>query len=354
MFRTDSTSPFCTVTDLKDPTDYRIYVIPVNMKGAGQPQSPQGTFVRTLTAPQPITAEKPNFQKETLDEDNINPVMVIVFGGASGFLLILVTITLAVRVRCNRRANLPRENSKVIVTTIADLDFHDDHLNDRVPLRSSKSGLTSSCSQETGKEILELEGSPQSGYGSGESGRVVQPDYHQRQHPLFPNNGDPVFARRNSESIPRQQDHPYLMFPPGHNFCTLRKPGAPAPTVQFSDPPECSNLPTDTYITDGSHRRNFVESADEIVAQYREKQKAGFMYGTLRHPRIVQTKPGHEGGPAGYGTGDAYLAGGAEEHTCGGTVVPPPPMFEEGNMSQKTPLIGKKGKEKKDKMESRV
>ena len=98
-----------------------------------------------------------------------------------------------------------------------------------------------------------------------------------------------------------------------------------------------------------------MESAEEIVAQYREKQKAGFMYGTLRHPRILQTKPGHEGGgaPQGYGVpGEAFL-GGAEEHTCGGSVVPPPPMFEEGNMSQKTPLIGKKVKEK-NKMESRV
>ena len=43
----------------------------------------------------------------------------------------------------------------------------------------------------------------------------------------------------------------------------------------------------------------------------------------------------------------------SDEH---GHVVPPPPMFEEGNLNMKTPLITKKcGKtEKKDKMESRV
>jgi len=91
VFRGDSLSPGFVVTGLKDSTDYRVYVIPVNMKGSGQPQSPQGTLVRTLTAPQPITAEKPNFQKESSDQDNINPLMVIAFGGASGFLLILVT-----------------------------------------------------------------------------------------------------------------------------------------------------------------------------------------------------------------------------------------------------------------------
>ena len=51
---------------------------------------------------------------------------------------------------------------------------------------------------------------------------------------------------------------------------------------------------------------------------------------------------------------------GFPEHTCGlgpgPSVVPPPPMFEEGNVNPKTPLIAKKvGKgEKKDKMESRV
>ena len=71
VYKGMSTQPVFSVTDLKDSTDYRVYVIPVNMKGTGQPQSPQGTFVRTLTAPQPIMAEKPNFHKENKKE-NIN------------------------------------------------------------------------------------------------------------------------------------------------------------------------------------------------------------------------------------------------------------------------------------------
>ena len=77
------------------------------------------------------------------------------------------------------------------------------------------------------------------------------------------------------------------------------------------------------------------------------------MYGTLRHQGRSH---GHDGMTNG------------QEHTCGlglgppGSVVPPPPMFEEGNIGSKTPLIaqkqkcvvGKKPGEKKDKMESRV
>ena len=90
------------------------------------------------------------------------------------------------------------------------------------------------------------------------------------------------------------------------------------------------------------------------MAQYREKQKAGFMYGTLRR-----------GQESGYSNSNIMItpqfSADYPEHTCGlaagaGSVVPPPPMFEEGNVNPKTPLIAKKvGKsEKKDKMESRV
>jgi len=367
VFRGDSTDPNFTVTNLKDSTDYRVYVIPVNMKGLGQPQNPQGTFIRTLTAPQPITAEKPNFQKEDKEKENLNPIMVIIFGGASGFVLIIVTITLAVRVRCSRRTNLTRDNSKVVVTTIADLEFHDDHLNDRVPLRSSKSGLTSSCSQETGKDISEFEGSPQSGYGSGESAQAIQQDFHQHSA----DKAESIFSGRGPESI--NHDHPYLMFPTmsgqshTHNFCTMRK--HPPMSVQFADHPDVDHkLPQDSFGVNcnselSCRRNNFVESAEEIVAQYREKQKAGFMYGTLRHPRTVQTELLHESGTysqnlMGPQFGEFNIKN--DEHTCGASgvqsVVPPPPMFEEGNMNPKTPLIAKKnGKpEKKDKMESRV
>jgi hypothetical protein len=142
------------------------------------------------------------------------------------------------------------------------------------------------------------------------------------------------------------------MFPPRHtqNFCTLRKPRQATPPIQ----PDLPELPERSReSSQDAYGRPFVESAEEIVAQYREKQKAGFMYGTLhRQPRILQTKPG--GGPEASGGFQPFLGQEHEQHTCGGSVVPPPPMFEEGVMSQKTPLIGKKGKDKKDKMESRV
>ena len=329
VFRASDTAPVFSVTNLKDSTDYRVYVIPVNMKGPGQPQSPSGTFVRTLTAPQPITAEKPNFHKENQAE-NINPIMVIVFGGATGFLLIVVTITLAVRVRCSRPPELGREESKVVVTTIADLEFSDDHLTDRVPLRSSQSGVTSPLSPHsphspdlrTGKDILEFDGSsPGGGYG-------VDPDQeYQQQQQSCP--GEPGSALGLGQHHP---DHlaPFLMLPPAsqhsRTFYTLRKPHSGASS--FSKHPE--ELPG---LAGGCSRR----SAQEFIAQYREKQKAGFMYGTLRHNSAM-----------------TY----SDPHTCPVTqgVLPPPPAFEEGNINPKTPLLTKKvGKsEKKDKMESRV
>ena len=365
VYKAMSTQPVFSVTDLKDSKDYRVYVIPVNMKGTGQPQSPQGTFVRTLTAPQPIMAEKPNFHKENKKE-NINPIMVIIFGGASGFVLIVVTITLAVRVRCSRRSGaVPggREaDAKVVVTTIADLEFRDDHLNDRVPLRSSKSGLTSSGSQEIGKDMSEFEGSPQSGYGSGESARIIQYEFRQQSSAETSGATNSMFDLAPPDQLrePHSGQQPFLMLPPlgpghqGHNFYTLRKhqtsisggAGGPGPG-HCSQPADADHKlpgpPRVSEINTGCRRNNFgaAESAEEFVAQYREKQRAGFMYGTLR-------RPAHE------------LA--IAEHTCGlgapGSVVPPPPMFEEGNIGSKTPLIaqkkvGKKG-EKKDKMESRV
>ena len=371
VYKAMRTQPVFSVTDLEDSKDYRVYVIPVNMKGTGQPQSPQGTFVRTLTAPQPIMAEKPNFHKES-KKDNINPIMVIIFGGASGFVLIVVTITLAVRVRCSRRsgagAGTREADTKVVVTTIADLEFRDDHLNDRVPLRSSKSGLTSSVSQEMGgKDISEFEGSPQSGYGSGESARIIQQDFRQQSSAAEAGATNTMFDLAPPDHL-RDPGQGFLMLPPlapghqsghhnGHNFYTLRKhqtsissggTGGPGHCSQDADH-KLSGVPRVAEINSsgGCRRNNFgsAESAEEFVAQYREKQRAGFMYGTLRH----QVRPhGHE------------MTSG--EHTCGlgppGSVVPPPPMFEEGNIGSKTPLlaqkkVGKKG-EKKDKMESRV
>ena len=376
VYKAMSTQPVFSVTDLKDSKDYRVYVIPVNMKGTGQPQSPQGTFVRTLTAPQPIMAEKPNFHKENKKE-NINPIMVIIFGGASGLVLIVVTITLAVRVRCSRRSGSgsggrDSGDTKVVVTTIADLEFRDDHLNDRVPLRSSKSGLTSSVSQEIGKDISEFEGSPQSGYGSGESARIIQPDFRQ-QSSVSTDIGatNTMFDLAPPDHLRGEPGQPFLMLPPlgpghhnnagGHNFYTLRKHQTPISAPGGPHPGHCSSQEVDhklaAEINSRGRNQNFAnssaaaESAEEFVAQYREKQRAGFMYGTLRRPH------GHD-----------VLTNG-QEHTCGlglgppGSVVPPPPMFEEGNIGSKTPLIaqkqkcvavGKKPGEKKDKMESRV
>ena len=370
VYKGMSTQPVFSVTDLKDSTDYRVYVIPVNMKGTGQPQSPQGTFVRTLTAPQPIMAEKPNFHKENKKE-NINPIMVIIFGGASGFVLIVVTITLAVRVRCSRRAGPGAgggPDSKVVVTTIADLEFRDDHLNDRVPLRSSKSGLTSSGSQETGKDISEFEGSPQSGYGNEDSARTIQHDFRQQSSGDGATNS--MFDMTPADHLHDPPQQPFLMLPPGpghsHNFYTLRKHQTSISPGHFSQDadhklpgPRGSEINRrnqfgDTNNTISSLNNTIsgqfggAESAEEFVAQYREKQKAGFMYGTLRHA-----------GRAAISADNPRMRTQAE-HTCGlgPPVVPPPPMFEEGNVSSKTPLItqkkvGKKG-EKKDKMESRV
>ena len=145
-------------------------------------------------------------------KDNINPIMVIIFGGASGLVLIVVTITLAVRVRCSRRHSLAREDSKVVVTTIADLEFHDDHLSDRVALRSSKSGLTSSCSPENGKDISEFEGSPPSGYGSGESARILPHEFRQVAGGLEPGPGPGQQLGAAGSLFSDQQ--PYLMLAP--------------------------------------------------------------------------------------------------------------------------------------------
>ena len=304
VFRGVNTGPMFSVTDLKDSTDYRVYVIPVNMKGPGPPQSPSGTPVRTLTAPQPITAEKPNFHKD--DRTDINPLMVIIFGGATGLVLIVVTITLAVRVRCSRRSNLGREeNSKVVVTTIQDLELSDDHSTDRMALRSSKSGLTSPP---------EFEG--------GDTTHTIHREFHQQHQTSDP--ASSFFSDLKTGDLGLSEQKPFLMLPPmgqqhSRNFYTLRKP--PGTTLSFSNHP-------------GEHDDS-RRSAQEFVTQYREKQKAGFMYGTLR----PSSSTGYQ--------------------ECGGSqaVLPPPPMFEEGNVNPKTPLLlpKKTGKsDKKDKMESRV
>ena len=54
IFHFESQEPVFAVGGLKDSTEYRVYVTPVNMKGVGQPQDPQGTLVRTNTEPKPL------------------------------------------------------------------------------------------------------------------------------------------------------------------------------------------------------------------------------------------------------------------------------------------------------------
>ena len=113
---------------------------------------------------------------------------------------------------------MTREDSKVVVTTIADLEFRDDQRDERVALQSSKSGITSSCSQETGKDISEFEGSHGSGFGSGESARIIQQDFRQ-QHSLDGGSAvpSPMFPDINPvDQLGHHESHqqPFLMLPP--------------------------------------------------------------------------------------------------------------------------------------------
>ena len=56
----DNTDPVFTVTNLKDSTDYWVYVTPFNMKGNGQPQNRNGQIIRTETAAKPLVEQPPN------------------------------------------------------------------------------------------------------------------------------------------------------------------------------------------------------------------------------------------------------------------------------------------------------
>ena len=56
----DNTNPVFTVTNLKDSTDYWVYVTPFNMKGNGQPQNRNGQIIRTETAAKPLVEQPPN------------------------------------------------------------------------------------------------------------------------------------------------------------------------------------------------------------------------------------------------------------------------------------------------------
>ena len=74
------------------------------------------------------------------EDEYLTPVTVMVLGSSAGLLLILIIVILAVRVRRARRANISRDTSKVVVTTITDLEFDDNLSSDRLPLGPSISG----------------------------------------------------------------------------------------------------------------------------------------------------------------------------------------------------------------------
>ena len=114
--------------------------------------------------------------------------------------------------------------------------------------------------------------------------------------------------------------------------------------------------------------RNVLDSPDDLIAEYRDKQRAGFMYGTLRNAR--SSRSGLDDGSladgpeviAGLGPESGLLVHDQLVHEGeegAKSVVPPPPMFEENKLNAKTPLVGKNGRpakngKKQDKMESRV
>ena len=117
---------------------------------------------------------------------------------------------------------MAREDSKVVVTTIADLEFRDDQRDERVALQSSKSGITTSCSAETGKDISEFEGNCGSGFGNGESAaRIIQSDFRQQQRSLDGGGGNSVSSSLFPDINPVEQlghhenhQQPFLMLPP--------------------------------------------------------------------------------------------------------------------------------------------
>ena len=59
VYTAKATDPFFSVINLKDSTDYRVYITPFNMKGKGQPQI-KNTIVRTNTEPKPLIEMQPN------------------------------------------------------------------------------------------------------------------------------------------------------------------------------------------------------------------------------------------------------------------------------------------------------
>ncbi len=139
VHKATSDKPVFTVHNLNESTEYRVYITPVNMKGLGQPQSQQGTTVRTYAEAKPVIE---NPEKSPENRENIDPLLIMIFGGASGILLVIISILLALKIRCSQKPQqIGHDNGKMAVTTITDVEFHDDHHgpSDRMPLAMDNS-----------------------------------------------------------------------------------------------------------------------------------------------------------------------------------------------------------------------
>ena len=385
VYAETSDKPTFSVHNLKESTEYRVFITPINMKGRGQPQGPRGTEVRTNGEPKPlITNPEESGQEE--DADNaLNPLLVIIFGGSTGLLLILVTITLAVRVRCAaaaaRRGSVSRDTSKVVVTTITDMEYPDHHRRDHrdsdtPSLSGGEQQSLDSDSYTTTKPSYSDESFPLSVPPPGGSSSV-DPSYLKPKHsnppppPPPPAYGhhkqQPPSYQQTTTNVNGRQYFNYGQVPPttpdlaSHAYCTMRRPNPMS--VQFADQQAAATAAglgiDEVGPPPHNSRHHLHHQLDSEVIEFCEKQKAAFMYGTLRNKQHHHTDPAaaqsnFNGFPK-LGGGGRGVVGGGEDPGC---VVPPPPMFEEGNLNMKTPLIAKKcggGKtEKKDKMESRV
>jgi hypothetical protein len=419
VFHLESQDPVFAVAGLKDSTEYRVYVTPVNMKGVGQPQDPGGTLVRTNTEPKPLIEDPKNDGGggagggggkgflDGEDGDGMNPLMVMIFGGATGLVFILATITLAAKVRCagggrnsgNSNSNssdgggggrLSRHNSKVlVVTTIADMDFDEEKSNggcstadlDREDALYASSGGGGSNTRRP----MYLTGSGgEGGTGSGAitSGYMRLPPDQQHQPLEYPS----YLMCPSAATMTSSSAH-------AHNYCTLRKQppharmgndngeladGGESSAMGTTSGGSCSRLlePPPPMPMPEDEASDDVNSPRELLLQMSQwdKHRAGFMYGTLRHPAAGGQRHNHQLPPRQFAGGNPLPPGAVK--ACrgeelggggGGGVVPPPPMFEEGGLvarsnngggvvvaggTLKKCPIGKP--EKKDKMESRV
>ena len=187
--------PEFTIQNLNESTEYRVYITPINMKGTGKPQSQQGTTVRTIAEAKPVIE---NPEKGQENRETIDPLLIIIFGGASGILLVIISILLAVKIRCSQRPPQVSHdnNGKMAVTTITDVEFHDDHgPSDRMPL-----ALDTSCrSGNGGGNKLHPDMEPDTSFMSGKSANTYLEDSFDSPPPLPP---------AHHSSLERRQLHP--------------------------------------------------------------------------------------------------------------------------------------------------